>query len=442
MAAFLTPIDIANDALDYNGADPILAFTDNSARAAVCSRNYDKLRDDELRRNVWAFAIRKAPLRAVDVTTYFVQPVAYNATDEYPQGSIVTQSNVTYISAQYVPANTPPGTPNEVFWWVYFGPLTAEPWNPPPPLGTEGIPAWSSIVTYNDGMYVIGSDNLVYVCVVGTSLNNNPVGDNGVHWVYTGTSANGTNTPSYYAGELVYNVASNVVTVYQCLTTGTTDNPTTAPNLWLANVVYNIGDTVVDAFSTVWQSKIDLNSGNSPTAGAYWQAVPAGQVGQNVGQNWLKLTCGVLFQRVPYPIGAGPRNQSTTRNIYRLPSGYKRMAPQDPKAGATSYLGAPSGLPEDDWEIEGDYIVTRDSKCIIFRFVADIQDVTRMDPMFCEGLASRLGIKISPRITNSTAKITELAAQYRMWMGEARAVNGIETGPTEPPVDDYIACRI
>ena len=51
---------------------------------------------------MWAFAIRKAPLRAVDVTTYVVEPIAYSPTDEYPQGSIVTASMVPVNG--YVPS--------------------------------------------------------------------------------------------------------------------------------------------------------------------------------------------------------------------------------------------------------------------------------------------------------------------------------------------------
>src|SRR5580693_1792561 len=129
MAEFLVPIDICNSALDYNGADKIASINppDNSARADVCAREYDKLRVAELQRNVWTFATRKAPLRAVDVNTYMLVPAAYVAGDAYPQGSIVLYQNTIYISAQYVPANTAPGTPNEAFWWVYYGPLTAIP---------------------------------------------------------------------------------------------------------------------------------------------------------------------------------------------------------------------------------------------------------------------------------------------------------------------------
>ena len=150
--------------------------------------------------------------------------------------------------------------------------------------------------------------------------------------------------------------------VYQCLTTGTLDNPTLLPILWLTTVTYNTGDTVTDAGGLVWQSKVDLNTGNSPVAGAYWQSVPANQASTQVGQNWLQIDATVRYQRFQYPIGAGPRRQTTTRNIFRLPSGFLREAPQDPKQGVASYLGAPSGLPYDDWEFEGDYITTMDTE--------------------------------------------------------------------------------
>ena len=159
---FLTPIDISNRALDHCGIPPIAAFTDDSKAADRTSSTYDKLRDAELRRNVWRFSIRKVALRAVDVNTMFLAPAAYNTLDEYPQGSIVTYNSIIYFAAQYAPINTLPGAPNEPYWTVYFGPQTVTPWNPPaPPSQGTAIPYWFSTVTYNDGAYVIGSDNLV-----------------------------------------------------------------------------------------------------------------------------------------------------------------------------------------------------------------------------------------------------------------------------------------
>lgn len=384
--AYFTPLDVANRALDHVGSTPITSFTQDCKAAQRVSTVYDKVRLAELRRNVWRFAIRKVALRAVDVTTMFLVPAAYVSGDTYPQGSIVTYNQITYIASQYVPAATAPGTPNEAYWWVYFGPLTVTPWIP--------------------------------------------------------LSAPGVVTTTYYAGELVYNVVGTTVHVYQCLNTGTTDDPTALPLLWSATTTYNIGDTVTDSMAGVWQSKIDLNTNNIPVAGAAWQVVPAGQPAAQVGQSWLQINCTIRFERLQYPIGSGPRMQSTTRNIYRLPSGFLRKAPQDPKAGSISYLGAPSGLPEDDWELEGNFLVTRDSDIIILRFVADIQDVTVMDPMFCEGLGARIGMEVCESLTQAEGKFQEIGSMYKLMMGEARAVNGIETEPTEPPLDDYLATRI
>lgn len=379
MAEYLTPIDIANRALDHCGVPSIAAFTDDAKGADRTNSVYDKLRIAELRRNVWGFSIRKTALRAVDTSTMFLVPAAWSSSAVYPQGSIVSYSNTFFFASQYVSANVAPGAPNEAYWTVYFGPQTVTPYD---------------------------SD------------------------------------ASYYAGELVYDVASNVVSVYQCLTTGTDADPTAAVVAWDADTTYNIGDTVTYSAAT-WQSKTDLNTNNAPAVGAYWQAVPvSNQAATQIGQDWLKINATVRYQRFQYPIGAGPGQQTSTRNIFRLPSGYLRKAPQDPKAGAVSYLGSPGGLASDDWELEGDYITTADNPVIVLRFVADIQDVTQMDPMFCEGLGARIGLEICEPLTQSDSKLSTISQIYKTFMSEARAINGIEQGPVEPPLDDYITCRL
>lgn len=381
MAEYRTPVDIANRALDHCGVPNIVAFTDDAKGADRTSSVYDKLRIAELRRNVWTFAVRKVALRAVDINTMFLVPAAWDSTAAYPQGSIVSYDGFFWFADQYVPADTAPGTANEDYWTIYFGPQTVTPWD---------------------------SDS----------------------------------DTSYYAGELVYAVDSNVVSVYQCLATGTGADPTELPDAWDTDTTYNIGDTVVDDFDAIWQSKTDLNIGNAAAAGAYWQAVPvADQGATQVGQGWLQINATVRYQRVQYPIGAGPGQQTTTRNIYRLPSGYLRKAPQDPKAGVVSYLGAPGGNASSDWELEGGYIVTADSPVIILRFVADIQDVALMDPMFCEGLGARIGLEICEPLTQSDSKLGTISQIYKTFMNEARCINGIESGPIEPPLDDYLACR-
>ena len=80
--SFLTPIDIANRALQHVGAsriDPTLGFTEISKNAQEISFCYDKLRRAELRRNVWRFAIRSAVLRPIDTTTLMLVPALCSA---------------------------------------------------------------------------------------------------------------------------------------------------------------------------------------------------------------------------------------------------------------------------------------------------------------------------------------------------------------------------
>lgn len=190
-----------------------------------------------------------------------------------------------------------------------------------------------------------------------------------------------------------------------------------------ATLAYYPGD-IVSVSTTAYLSLIGSNDDTPPTA------------------NWLTLGGTLADFALVYPIGSGPSSQTLTRNVYQLPSGFLREAPADPKAGSTSFLGAPSGVMYNDWTFEGDYFTTRDSEPIVFRFVADVEDVTQMDPMFCEGLGARLGMECCQRVTQSSAKHDEISKVYLKFMTEARIVNGIETGPVEPPEDDWITCRL
>jgi hypothetical protein len=71
-----------------------------------------------------------------------------------------------------------------------------------------------------------------------------------------------------------------------------------------------------------------------------------------------------------------------------------------------------------------------------------VTNVQAFDDMFCEGLAARMGYEGCEDITQSTEKKQLCAQEYARFMGDARVVNAIETGATEPPEDDYIVCRV
>ncbi len=440
MSVFKVPLDIQNRALQHCGASRISSTSEVSKNQSETLFAYNLLRDSEMRRNVWTFATRRAVIRAIDTTTMLLVPGTWAITETYLVGSIVQWNGQWYSATRNVPVAQEPdltgsGSDEQAYWTQYFGPRTVTQWtfnadqSSPQP--------WASNVTYAAGALAIGSDNYEYNSVTNGNLNHNPVGDGGVHWTKQGQIA--TNG-GYFAGELVYYPTGPAPEIYVSLNTGNSDIPTTVP-LWDATAVYDIGDVVVYS-SVTYQSTIDLNVNQTPTGAGDWVAVPATQPDQRFGINWLKLGhATVRSLQFTYPIGSGPITQSATRNVYVLPYGFLREAPQDPKAGSTSYLGAPSGLSYDDWVFENGCIVTREVYPITLRFVADITDVALMDPMFCEGLAARVALEVCEPLTQSTSKLKNIGTAYDRFMGEARLVNGIEQGATESPEDDYITCR-
>jgi hypothetical protein len=74
LSNYQTSVDIANRALQHVGGKRIVTLADDSVNASAVSFCYDKLREAELRRNVWVFSIRKAALRPVDTNTQAPRP--------------------------------------------------------------------------------------------------------------------------------------------------------------------------------------------------------------------------------------------------------------------------------------------------------------------------------------------------------------------------------
>lgn len=422
---FLDSLDIANRALQHCGVEPIADVTEDSKRNTEVSNAYDKVRRAELRRNVWRFSIKHTVIRAIDTTTMLLVPGTYDATKTYYPGAIVADSNgIVWTSTVAENVNNTPGDTG--VWDQYFGPI--------------------SISLYDS-------------------------------------------TTTYFAGELVYvlSAVAGGYTIYQSLVSDNSADPATAV-AWDATVTYD-QDQVVSYSSALWRSLIPLNKNVTPADGPVAFDVTATYAasdtvtasdnfiyssvsGSNIGHepttdggvHWTNTGVANGWSRSPtvptsattwrvvtgatlksfnliYPIGSGPASQSSTRNVFRLPAGFLRVAPQDPKAGSNSYLGSPGGLQYSDWDFEGDFIVSSETGAILLRFAADITDVQEMDDMFCEGFACRIAEAVCEAVTQSTAKLQSIAAEYGKFMGEARTVNSVETGAVEPPLDDWIACR-
>lgn len=479
---FLDSLDIANRAVQMLGGEQIASPTEDSSRQVELTFAYDKLKRPELQRNVWTFAVRKAVLRAIGTGTMFLVPSAWNAGTTYQPGSIVADTNNVYwITTQEQNINNAPGG-NNTAWTPYYGPLTITPYN----QTYSGATVWSSGTTYAIGVYVLYG-GAVYASLASGNLNNNPS---------TATAWWSVVVPStaYYAGELVYVPGSGSGTgptfnggyqIYLSLINQNGDSPPT-PTPWNASTVY-YGGQQVQYSGTFYTSVIEYNVGNTPQASvAAWSATTAYTTGQQVTGsnnfiyqalsnnsgndpttdggvhwqplnipnawtvstanpsdiNWLAINASMKNLILVYPIGSGPSSETFTKNVFHLPANYLRMAPQDPKAGSVSILGAPTGDIYEDWAFENSYIVSEDIGPIVLRFVADIVNVKEMHDLFCEGLANRMAYECCEKLTQSDAKKVQLGQAYNKFMTDARTVNAIETGADEPPMDDWISTRL
>ena len=432
---FSTPLDIGKRACQVIGARKITSMDptiDGSQASDEISSCYDKLRTAELRRNNWVFAIKDCILRPIDQTTMQLVPAMYNPVKTYLFGSIVQGADGNYYEATAaVPLATPPGSGPP--WTQYFGPMTVSGWG----ANTNGAipPNWAIGTTYPTGASVLASDGNTYTSLVNGNIGNNPVGDNNVHWLLSGSP----NTIAYFAGELVYYPNTAPTTVYLSLLNGNSDNPSTVP-AFDPTISYKAGATVTYS-ATVYQSTTDLNLGNVPTGSAPWITVPVAQATEMMGPHWLKLDATIQSITLSYPIGSGPVEQSATRNVFMLPNGFLRKAPTSPKQGSTSFLGSPTNILYDDWIFESGFLVSSQVDPVFLRFIADIADVFLMDPMFCEGLACRIGFEVAEPLAQADNKKQQAGKQYTEFMTEARTVNAIETGSEEAAMDDWLSSR-
>jgi hypothetical protein len=263
----------------------------------------------------------------------------------------------------------------------------------------------------------------------------------------------------------------------------TTSTALWTPAAWASGTTYGVG-AVVTYQGQWWQSKIASNLGNAPlvlnSPGLYWRqyfgndsllafdatlSYFAGELVSSGGAYYLSLVSGNLDNTPPsagnwlllggttaalqilYPIGSGPATDPSTRNVYRLPRGWLRMAPSNPKGNAAVWLGAPHGNVREDWIFESGYVITAQQNMLLLRYVADMMDVLDFNSLFCEMLAARIALECVMAIaTIPTSEqpmlLRNIRSHYEDERNKATRINAIETGPIDPDVDDFITCRI
>jgi hypothetical protein len=293
---------------------------------------------------------------------------------------------------------------------------------------------WVSTTTYSLGSFVMFNGK-EYVSIANANAANYPNAAASTFWAaLTGA------TP--YMSLIDLNIANN---------------PANAPALWAVGTTYAAGNKVGGSDGNIYTSVGSGNVGNNPVTdgGVHWTNTgilnPWTTVfTQGAGnQQWLQVggsaaPSGVALAQVDivWPVGSGPSSNTQTKNVYRLPAGFLRVAPQNPKGALLPWLGGPAGNTQKDWTYNGQYFVTWDAGPIIYRFVADVVDVTQFSPMFCEGLACRIGMEVCETLTQSDAKLKTIQGEYQKFMGEARLSDSIEAGFEDPPEDEYISVRL
>ena len=449
--AFTRPEDIANRALQHCGVRRITSFTEDSKQATECAFTYDKVRQAELQRNIWKFSTKLTALRPIETTSFFpsiqtpanstnpaptptmlLVPETWSAAVTYFPGAIVQDANGDiWKSTLDNNLNNQPGADGGVAWDTYFGPMSVQQYVAPP----TGV----NPTAYYAGELLYETDNLGHFQVYVSLMNGNTVDPSvPTQWVSTTT---------FQQSDVVQ--GSNGW-YYMSLINGNLGNdPTLATLPWDSGSTYVMGDLTAGVDGNIYESLVNSNTGHDPTTdnGTNWYRTGAlqtwtGQFNGGTGSDqWRRIGATVTRMTFSYPIGTGPQSQAETKNVYLLPNGFLRTAPQDPKAGSVSFLGAPSGRQYSDWLIQDGFLISSFSDTIVLRFIADVTQVTTMDAMFCEGLACRVADGVCEILTQSAEKLAGIERKYVKFMSDARLANMIETGAVEPPMDDYISAR-
>jgi len=116
-------------------------------------------------------------------------------------------------------------------------------------------------------------------------------------------------------------------------------------------------------------------------------------------------------------------------NRFRLPDDFLALRRRQTTATRTD---------RQDWQIEGNFIVTSDSAPLEIRYTYDVTDPAQFDSLFTELLAVELALAVVDTITGSNVKRQTLVFFRDDLLFSARKANAFESDPGEPPEDDWV----
>lgn len=433
MAAFKTEVDVANRALQHLRVRRIRGFTDQSLAATETGFAYSRLREVELKEHLWRFSTRRAIMYAIGPSTYLWTPPTWSA-GTYTLGQVVVDANGDWWQAKKASVTSTPAMGAD--WWRYFGsdvmaPFVAQSTNL---ISAPAAPTMGSSAGGGFGPRTVVA-KVTYIGAAGESQPSASTKDvlltNQLTVVTSPSAAAGATQYNVYAGEnaaaVVLQNASPINLATDWTEPGTGLSPNGAAPPPSSPLVFNAGD-LTSLNGVPYLSLVGSNADTPPSV------------------NWVVENGTIAALKILYPLGAGPVSSPQTLNVYRLPRGYLRQAPTDPKRAASTFLGAIQGNVREDWVFEGDYLVSRSPGPLVMRYVADFVDVPDMDASFCEMLSARIAEEIGPLLVQEPTLLSVLLsnarAHYERERRDATSVNSIETGPIDLEADDYLTCRL
>jgi hypothetical protein len=95
----------------------------------------------------------------------------------------------------------------------------------------------------------------------------------------------------------------------------------------------------------------------------------------------------------------------------------------------------------DDYALEGGKILCDDLGPIAIRYVADVEDVSRWDPLFVDAFAAKLAFQICDRITGDLSRQSAMEAVYRRALSKAKGVDAKENPPVPFEDSSWVTAR-
>lgn len=99
-----------------------------------------------------------------------------------------------------------------------------------------------------------------------------------------------------------------------------------------------------------------------------------------------------------------------------------------------------SRMDPETYQVEGAWLLTDEGE-IWLKYVYNLTDTTKFDPLFDEALAAYLAMKIAFKITNSDSNSTRCGQMYHEWCQKAKFQNAIDNPATFLDADVWIRSR-